>query len=133
MMMNDNDNNFCFFGFFSIIVSEYLIFLGWGFLDFIGPASDTLQKVNLSVVSNTYCQNQLSETIYQTHLCTYTKDKDTCQSDSGGPLLWQDSTTKKLHLVGIVSFGFACASDKPAVNTRVTHYLSWILSVTKGN
>lgn len=84
------------------------------------------------MISNAECKGKFDQEIYDTNICTYADYKDTCQSDSGGPLLWQDPATKKLHLVGIVSFGFACASDKPAVNIRVTNYLTWILDVTQG-
>lgn len=42
----------------------------------------------------------------------------------GGPLLFLDNNI--IFHVGIVSFGFACASNKPSVNTRVTSYLDWI-------
>jgi len=52
--------------------------------------------------------------------------------DSGGPVLWQDFTTRKLVLVGITSSGFACASKTPAIDTRVGAFLDWIMLVTPG-
>jgi len=53
------------------------------------------------------------------------------QMDSGGPLLWQDPTTCKCVVVGIVSAGVACASNQPGLNVRVGAYIwDWILSVT---
>jgi len=52
--------------------------------------------------------------------------------DSGGPVLWQDSRTRRLTLVGITSSGFACASSMPAIDTRVGAFLDWIMSVTPG-
>lgn len=54
------------------------------------------------------------------------------QFDSGGPVLWQNPTTKRLVLVGIINYGFGCGSDKPGVNARVTSYLDWITYVTPG-
>lgn len=52
---------------------------GWGAKEFSGPLSTTLQKVKLSVISNTQCSQEYSEGISTTQLCTYTVDKDTCQ------------------------------------------------------
>ncbi|RZB40648.1 Trypsin and/or CUB domain containing protein [Asbolus verrucosus] len=110
--------------------SATVIALGWGFLDFSGPKSDTLQEVDLSVVSNTECAASIPDPISANQICTYASMRDACLSDSGGPLLWQDPHTRKLQLVGIISYGIGCATKKPGVNTRVTSYLSWIASVT---
>lgn len=57
------------------------------------------------------------------------KDKDSCKGDSGGPLMWENSTGKKFfEFVGIVSFGpWPCGSEKvPGVYTKVYEYNSWI-------
>lgn len=56
--------------------------------------------------------------------------KDSCQSDSGGPVLWTDTTTNRMHLIGIISHGVGCDSDYPGINTRVTWFLDWIVSTT---
>lgn len=81
-------------------------------------------------------------------ICTYAKGKDSCQSgrtlffykmllpsnrivinsDSGGPLYLYDNN--KLYVVGIISYGYACATTEPAVNTKVTAYLDWIVNST---
>lgn len=91
-----------------------------------------MQKVDLSIVSNFRCDSALKEKILPTQICTYTRGKDSCGGDSGGPLLLQDSKTENLELVGIISYGLACATSKPAVNTRVTCFLPWITSVAHG-
>lgn len=36
------------------------------------------------------------------------------------------------QLVGIISYGFSCVSSRPGVNTRVTSYITWIVSRTTG-
>ncbi|KAF2889801.1 hypothetical protein ILUMI_16372 [Ignelater luminosus] len=69
-------------------------------------------------------------TIFNTQICTYGNGKGSCQYDSGGPILWYDYSTRRLHLVGLISYGIGCASYLPGVNTRVTSYLAWIASVT---
>lgn len=65
-------------------------------------------------------------------MCTFTPGKDACQFDSGGPLLWLSPENNRLFIVGIISFGIGCDSDNPAINTRVTSYLDWIMSQTPG-
>lgn len=46
--------------------------------------------------------------------------------------MWQNPTTKRLVIVGIVSYGVACGTKIPSVNTRVGAFLDWIQSVTEG-
>lgn len=118
-----------------IYKSTKLIYLhlGWGTTEFSGPKSDTLQAVNLSVVSNAQCAQDLSDNvIVQSQICTFAPGKDACQSDSGGPLYLYNSNTGRLLQVGIISYGLSCATDLPGVNTRVTAFLTWIVSVTSG-
>lgn len=102
-------------------VGNTVVALGWGAKEFSGPSSSVLLNVFLNVVQSNYC---LAD-----QLCTLTRGVDTCQNDSGGPLFYVENN--ELFLVGIVSFGFACATDKPSVNTRVTSYIDWILQNTK--
>ncbi|XP_050093159.1 venom serine protease-like [Anopheles aquasalis] len=101
---------------------------GWGDLDFGGPRSDTLQKVQLSVIGNSECSQRLGTTVPYQQLCTFTPDRDTCQADSGGPLFYTNPSSGLLYNVGLVSFGFACATERPSVNTRVTEFLDWIMA-----
>ncbi|VEN62024.1 unnamed protein product [Callosobruchus maculatus] len=103
--------------------------LGWGTLGFGGPKSNILQKVDVLVTPNSQCPLHKKD-ILPALICTYSPGKDACQSDSGGPLLWMDPVKARLYLVGIISYGHGCASKQPSVNTRVTSYLSWIVSKT---
>lgn len=53
------------------------------------------------------------------------------QGDSGGPLqiqMTEDDHTV-YHIIGITSFGQACATGTPGVYTRVSSYLSWIENI----
>lgn len=51
--------------------------------------------------------------------------KDSCDGDSGGPLMRKISSSWTLE--GIVSFGNRCGLDNwPGVYTRVAEYESWI-------
>lgn len=52
--------------------------------------------------------------------------KDSCDGDSGGPLMRQ-SYKKRWYLEGVVSFGNRCGLEGwPGVYTRVADYISWI-------
>ncbi|KAL1512636.1 hypothetical protein ABEB36_002198 [Hypothenemus hampei] len=101
--------------------------LGWGSFEFSGPSSNTLQQVKLNVISNEECENDVEEMIIFSEICTFTPEKDSCQFDSGGPLLWQNQTNKKLFLIGIISHGLGCAGNSPGINTRITSFLDWIV------
>lgn len=49
------------------------------------------------------------------------------QGDSGGPLQVLNENTNQYELVGLVSWGRACAQKNfPGVYTRVSQYLYWI-------
>ncbi|XP_026824502.1 venom serine protease 34 isoform X1 [Ooceraea biroi] len=114
---------------------NYVDLLGWGTTEFGGMRPDTLQKVMVSVISYQDCHRSYPNLSYG-QLCTYGRNKDACQVtllfDSGGPVLWQNPTTKREVLVGIISYGLACGDDDPAVNTRVGTYIDWILDATPG-
>lgn len=102
------------------LISKSVQALGWGSKEFAGPQSSKLQGVTLDIVSSRTCSAK--------QICTFTRFKDTCQSDSGGPLLYIENGTT--YHVGIISYGIACATDV-AVNTKVASYLDWILENTR--
>lgn len=107
---------------------NYVELLGWGTTDFGGPPSDILQKVTVSVLTNQQC-SKIYPNVTTNQICTYAEGKDSCQMDSGGPVLWQDPTTRRLVLIGIISMGRGCALVA-GLNTRVGAYIDWIVSVT---
>ena len=54
-------------------------------------------------------------------------EKDACQSDSGGPLVYKENgKVKCLH--GIMSYGWACGGFAPGVYARAGYYKDWIMS-----
>ncbi|XP_060519223.1 venom serine protease 34-like, partial [Cylas formicarius] len=103
---------------------------------YIGPIclpfrkSDVLRKTSLTVISNQQCARDQTENINNNHICTFTLRHRECAGDSGGPLLWMDPSTQRLHLIGIISHGLDCNIDSPSINTRVTSYLDWIVART---
>lgn len=104
--------------------------IGWGTLFIGGPKPKALMKVDLDVISQGSCRNTFPR-LTDRQMCTYTPGKDSCQDDSGGPLLYTDPQTGLLFNVGMVSYGNFCASENPAVNTRVTTLLDWIVANTQ--
>ncbi|XP_075985648.1 venom serine protease-like isoform X2 [Anticarsia gemmatalis] len=105
--------------------------LGWGTLFPGGPSSNTLQKVDVDVITQGVCRSQ-EPSITDRHMCTFTPGKDACQYDSGGPVLYTDPSNGRLYSVGIISYGRFCASGYPGINTRVTSLLNWIQQNTPG-
>lgn len=100
---------------------------GWGVMrrgDRDG--SDTLQEAVVPEVSMETCvQRHHRGRVTAQHICAGNKTVDTCDGDSGGPLMTQ--WIGRTHVVGITSWGIACAhSYYPAVFTRVSSYAAWI-------
>ncbi|KAL2098742.1 hypothetical protein ACEWY4_005222 [Coilia grayii] len=107
-------------------------FTGWGN---IGegvplPSPGALQEVNVPVMGNKQCNclNGIG-TITQNMICAglLPTDKESCQRDSGGPMVNQQNSVWIQS--GIVSFGKGCTRPGyPGVHTRVSHYQAWIES-----
>ncbi|CAB3229843.1 unnamed protein product [Arctia plantaginis] len=107
--------------------------LGWGTIFVGGPVSSVLLEADLDVISQTECKYK-EPSVTNRQICTFTRGKDACQDDSGGPLLYTDPQTALLFVVGIVSSGRSCATgDFPGINTRVTAFLNWIVTTTQDN
>uniref|UniRef100_A0A8B9V932 Peptidase S1 domain-containing protein n=2 Tax=Anas zonorhyncha TaxID=75864 RepID=A0A8B9V932_9AVES len=85
---------------------------------------DTPQCVNVTVVSNSRCQEVYGSKVTENMLCAGVAagGKDSCQGDSGGPLICNGV------LQGIVSWGdHPCGqAGKPGVYSLVFNYLDWI-------
>lgn len=111
--------------------------MGWGLTeeDDNSSASPTLKLANLNVIGNDECEDSKSGFLvfdsYQglisdDMMCAATDGSDSCQGDSGGPLVQTDSSGNDL-LVGVVSWGYGCASaDFPGVYSRVSFDADWI-------
>ncbi|GFY62362.1 clotting factor B [Trichonephila inaurata madagascariensis] len=117
--------------------------LGWGDTSFGGRRTSELHIVDhIPVVPNKECRRAYS-TVARTPLprgitsdfiCAGLEEggKDACQSDSGGPLMYNADYRTSWILVGIVSFGYRCGEPGyPGVYTRVSSYMEWISLNTK--
>ncbi|BET02096.1 serine protease [Nesidiocoris tenuis] len=110
---------------------------GWGHTQWGGGPTNRLQKVKLNIVDNDSCNSSYQASIGKqlpngivesTMLCAGDEEgKDTCQGDSGGPLQIPLRSPYCMYaIVGVTSFGRACAQNYPGVYTRVSHYRQWI-------
>ncbi|KAF6288307.1 kallikrein related peptidase 13 [Rhinolophus ferrumequinum] len=104
----------------------YRVYLGKHSLGHAEAVSypQTLQCANIQLRSDEECRQDYPGKITPNMLCAGTKEggKDSCEGDSGGPLIC------KGKLYGIVSWGdFPCGQpNRPGVYTRVSQYVSWI-------
>uniref|UniRef100_A0A2C9GV94 Peptidase S1 domain-containing protein n=1 Tax=Anopheles dirus TaxID=7168 RepID=A0A2C9GV94_9DIPT len=102
---------------------------GWGRTEMTSTAQKKL-KVEMDIMSLEECAplyNRFNVELKQTHLCAGGQEaKDTCQGDTGGPLMQKHADT--WYLVGIVSFGpsMCGAAGVPGVYTNVAEYVNWI-------
>ena len=75
--------------------------------------SSVFQHYNGAIFDGMFCAGQLG-----------VGEKDACQGDSGGPVRTNSGT-----LIGLVSWGYSCASPNfPGVYTDVAVYSDWITS-----
>ncbi|KAJ9578624.1 hypothetical protein L9F63_005114, partial [Diploptera punctata] len=106
-------------------VGDIVTVLGWGTIEQAGAKSDVLLKTQLDVKDIAMCQEVFgNETVSNNQICTFRSGTDACQADSGGPVLYEGN---RVWLEGVISYGKGCAIQYPSINTRVGHYLQWIL------
>ncbi|XP_053674102.1 trypsin-like [Anopheles nili] len=104
---------------------------GWGRTKTGGGLSGTLQQTEVPILTNRECRRAgyWAFQITGKMICAGLLEggKDSCQGDSGGPLQVLNKKTNHYELVGVVSWGRACAQKNfPGVYTRVSQYLNWI-------
>lgn len=109
---------------------------GWGLIENNMPLPPPyhLREVAVPIVENSDCEQKYrinssldsnTRIIKDDMLCAGMEGRDSCQRDSGSPLVcrWNCSWVQ----VGIVSWGTGCGlPDFPGVYTRVMNYVFWI-------
>lgn len=96
-----------------------------------------LQVVKLPIIPNNQCQKMFQvsghhKIIRNTFICAGYTDggKDSCEGDSGGPLMVQKDG--RWTLIGTVSHGIKCAEPNlPGVYMRTSTYMPWISSILR--
>ncbi|XP_023166145.2 serine protease snake [Drosophila hydei] len=114
--------------------SENFIAIGWGHKKFAGRESTKLLKVKLTnfgtrCLTSTDLDELPNGYNVSTMLCIGSPElKDTCNGDSGGPVLnYHDDYPCMYHVMGITSSGIGCENaNVPSIYTRVHYYLDWL-------
>jgi len=113
--------------------NDSLTVIGWGNMDPNGgwDMPDTKQFVEVKYIPTDVCNSRDSYNgaISNAMLCAGEKGggQDACQGDSGGPLMRLGSGGNPDELVGVVSWGYGCASARhPGVYSRITEVRTWI-------
>ncbi|XP_072354055.1 granzyme K-like [Scyliorhinus torazame] len=114
---------------------------GWGWTNLKAPKlSDTLREANIIIIDRRKCNSRkyyhYDPFITKDMLCAGDKKarRDSCNGDSGGPLMCKTSMFRKKYIYrGIVSAGDECAKrKKPGIYTRLSEkFLKWINNITK--
>ncbi|XP_066969083.1 serine proteinase stubble-like [Macrobrachium rosenbergii] len=119
-------------------VGSPVVILGWGSLKYQGRDPSVLHEATQIVVDINECAKNYSTLpagdgeypITRDHVCAAAPGIDSCEGDSGGPVLIQIGTS--WYQLGIISFGFKCAVPGfPGVNTLVPSYAQWIFATVK--
>ncbi|KAL1460991.1 hypothetical protein WDU94_012924 [Cyamophila willieti] len=117
---------------------EDTIVAGWGLTETDAP-STMLLAVQQTVYDNdrclqVYADNNINVRYRDGQMCVGgIIGKDSCNGDSGGPLLWTGSFDRELsartYLIGLVSLGPASCGvhEIPGVYTRTAFFMKWIL------
>ena len=95
---------------FQVVTDQMTSVIGWGITDVsVGVVSDSLQQVDVPIVSQETCREIYPTSLTERMLCAgYVQGgSDSCRGDSGGPLIAQNSGVPVQ--IGIVSFGRGCA------------------------
>ncbi|GIY55523.1 u21-ctenitoxin-Pn1a [Caerostris darwini] len=118
--------------------SGYATVIGWGHTVEDGENSDTLKQVVVPIIKRKICNDMYDDDPYDgidevidTMICAGLTGRDSCQNDSGGPLLQKDANGITT-LVGIVSHGAGCGLKYyPGVYTKISLYKDWMATVMK--
>lgn len=121
----DNDDDY---------VGQTAFVTGWGRLFDEGPLPSVLQEVQVPVINNTACEAMYQAAGYNEHIpnifiCAGKSQggSDSCEGDSGGPMVIQRPRDKRFVLGGIISWGIGCAEpNQPGVYTRISEFRDWI-------
>ncbi|EAT48155.1 AAEL000760-PA [Aedes aegypti] len=101
---------------------------GWGRNGTGEELSEVKMHVELQIVQLEECENLFSRSAPgEMHVCARSATEeigDTCEGDSGGPLMIELQGT--WFQIGIVNFGFPCGTAYPAVYARTAHFIDWI-------
>lgn len=106
-------------------LADFCVVAGWGVTNVAAPNSiPYLQEAELPIVDQELCQRRYgSAKVNEQTFCAgdyYRGGVDSCQGDSGSPLMCKEGGRFVAH--GLVSNGYGCAlATYPGIYTRVAH------------
>ena len=111
-----------------------VIVSGFGQMEYnnVNSVPTYLQQVHVETIPNRICTSPDwygSFVNPEIQICAGLESggKDSCQGDSGSPLIYYDDVYERWFLVGIVSTGEECAKAKrPGIYTRVQIFRYWV-------
>lgn len=112
-------------------VGDKHIVAGWGKTEYANSSPIKL-KLRVPVVADSQCSTRFRTagvTLSNKQLCAGgERGKDSCNGDSGGPLMTTfGNDTSQWYVAGVVSFGARCGTQGwPGIYTRVAEYTDWI-------
>lgn len=111
---------------------QVLQIAGWGVS--LGPQKITniLQKTNITVECDSYCELRSEQFNATSMFCATGTDSEFCQRDNGGPAFsTYDGPESKFIQYGIITFGDICTNPKdPGYYTDVGAVKPWIQKET---
>ncbi|KAG7204081.1 hypothetical protein KM043_001932 [Ampulex compressa] len=116
-------------------VGEMAEVAGWGIYDINDPKPSTiLQTLKVPIVATEQCAKAFKSytDVGERQLCVGgVVGEDSCGGDSGGPLMKVEcpDDSWRYYFIGVVSFGTKHCGESatPAVYSKVSSYISWIL------
>eukprot|EP00562_Extubocellulus_spinifer_P022896 CAMPEP_0178627506 /NCGR_PEP_ID=MMETSP0698-20121128/8945_1 /TAXON_ID=265572 /ORGANISM="Extubocellulus spinifer, Strain CCMP396" /LENGTH=683 /DNA_ID=CAMNT_0020266735 /DNA_START=69 /DNA_END=2120 /DNA_ORIENTATION=- len=117
-----------------------LTLMGWGSTGNGDRYSPVMRHADVNYVRRASCERTYDTMFEETNslstvhagpesLCHYTRGKDSCSGDSGGPVIIKGDADEEDLQVALTSWGFGCAQPGiPAVNMRISSQSMWIKS-----
>ena len=122
------------FNFELLIISFNSSFTGWGYLSSGGASANALMQTSVPIKSDAACRKSYPNSIDDSMMCAgYDQGGiDSCQQDSGGPMVCEYSG--RFHVEGVISWGMGCGSPgKFGVYAKVRHVKRWISQTMQNN
>lgn len=107
---------------------------GWGKTE-NSTFSDVPMEINIPQQDSKKCSEFYHKEIRITQLCAGREDRDSCNGDSGSPLVAISyfNESQRFIQLGIVSGGTEkCFGNVPAIYTRISSFIPWIVHIIAG-
>lgn len=109
-----------------------VIVMGWGRIDDNNyDISDVLKEADLEILPNWQCKRMGANTVFEICADDQKRKGNSCNGDSGGPIIVDGGSAAADLQVGIVSWGPVQCLGEPAVYARVSWGHNWIKETMK--